>query len=270
MQKTIQINPDFLQVSKKYKKKRKGGKNREHSLKANDIKKQLLNKIKEHQIKSQAAGKREKEFFKKKGEAELNDNFRESVNFLNTVTKEKKEKKAKRKKQAKTQPVKHFSKDDPPYGVLKGGKKPLYREYMKTLKKNPKNSENSEEMKITIHDKKENEDDKFQERQKKLKKFRTKIKKRNFTIGKNMKKRRIGVLIKNVTLKKQIESEKIKLKEEHIHEVKKYLRKHGLIRVGTTAPEDITRKIFEDAQAAGKIFNRSPEILLHNYLNETT
>ena len=97
MQKTIQINPDFLQVSKKYKKRRK--KNQEHSLKANDIKKLLLNKIKEHQIKSQAAGKREKEFFKKKEEAELNDNFRASVNFLNTVTKEKKrEKKGEKKK----------------------------------------------------------------------------------------------------------------------------------------------------------------------------
>ena len=40
---------------------------------------------------------------------------------------------------------------------------------MKTLKKKTENLENSEEMKITIHDKKENEDNAFQERQKKLK-----------------------------------------------------------------------------------------------------
>ena len=53
MQKTIQINPDFLQVSRKRHKKKKGGKNKEHTLKANDIKKQLLKKIKEHQFKSQ-------------------------------------------------------------------------------------------------------------------------------------------------------------------------------------------------------------------------
>lgn len=266
MQKTIQINPDFLQVSRKRHKKKKGGKNKEHTLKANDIKKQLLKKIKEHQVKSQQVLQNENK--KKKEELELDDNFRASVNFLNTVTKEKKEKK-KRKKQRKTQSAKHL-KDDPPYGVLKGGKKPLYREYMKTLKKTDKPSEQSESTKITIHDKKEKKDDEFGERQKKLKKFRTKIKKRNFTIGKNMKKRRVGVLIKNVTVKKMIEAEKIKLKGEHIHDVKKYLRNHGLIRVGTTAPEDITRKIFEDANAAGKVFNRSPEILLHNYLNETT
>ena len=57
-----------------------------------------------------------------------------------------------------------------------------------------------------------------------------------------MKKRRIGVLIKNVTLKKQIEAEKIKLKGEHIHDVKKYLRKHGLIRVGNCGPRRYNAK----------------------------
>ena len=40
MQKTIQINPDFLQVAKK--KSKKKPKNKNHSLKARDIKKQLL------------------------------------------------------------------------------------------------------------------------------------------------------------------------------------------------------------------------------------
>ena len=59
MEKTIQINPDFLQVqNKKYKKKKK--KNKEHSLKASHIKKELLKKIKEHQNKSQEALKKEK------------------------------------------------------------------------------------------------------------------------------------------------------------------------------------------------------------------
>ena len=49
--KTIQINPDFLQSSRKrLKKKSSRKKNKEHSLKANDIKKQLLQKIKEQQM----------------------------------------------------------------------------------------------------------------------------------------------------------------------------------------------------------------------------
>ena len=58
------------------------------------------------------------------------------------------------------------------------------------------------------------------------------------------------------------------MKEIHIHDVKKYLRKHGLIRVGTSAPNDVTRAMYEDANSAGNVYNRSPEVLLYNYLNE--
>lgn len=267
MEKTIQINPDFLQASKKRYKKKKGA-NREHSLKANDIKKKLLEKIKEHQIKSQETSKKKIESEKKKKSTD--DEFKMSLNYLNAVSKEKKEKKKKRKKErnaAKTRPInKNNIKDDPPYGVLKGGKKPLYRDYMKTMKKNPEIEEKNER-KITIHNK-DNINPDETERQKKLRKFRKKIRKRNFTIGKDLKRRRVAVLIKNKTVKKIIEEKKRELKGKHLHAVKKKLRKRGLIRVGTPAPEDVIRKMFEDAEAAGDVYNRSPEVLLYNYLNE--
>ena len=179
--------------------------------------------------------------------------------------KERKKREKKQKRQAQTQPIKKFKiKDDPPFGVLKGGKKPLYRDYMKTLKKNV--SSTDKDKGITIHD--GGIDLVPNERQKKLKKLRKKVKKRNFTIGKNAKRRRVGVLIKNKTLRKQIENKKAQLKEIHIHDVKKYLRKHGLIRVGTSAPNDVTRAMYEDANSAGNVYNRSPEVLLYNYLND--
>jgi len=268
MQKTIQINPDFLQIAKK--KSKKKPKNKNHSLKAKDIKKQLLRKIKDHQIKSQEALKKEKKSHSD-GSASLEDEFKMSMDYLNKVSDEKKQKKErkkrekKQKRQAQTQPIKKFKiKDDPPFGVLKGGKKPLYRDYMKTLKKNV--SSTDKDKGITIHD--GGIDLVPNERQKKLKKLRKKVKKRNFTIGKNAKRRRVGVLIKNKTLRKQIENKKAQLKEIHIHDVKKYLRKHGLIRVGTSAPNDVTRAMYEDANSAGNVYNRSPEVLLYNYLND--
>ena len=68
-------------------------------------------------------------------------------------------------------------------------------------------------------------------------------------------------------MRKKIEEKKSELKKTHIHDVKKYLRKHGFIKAGTPAPEDITRTMYEDANSAGEIYNKSPEILLHNYLN---
>ena len=270
MQKTIQINPDFLQVVKK--KSKKKPKNKNHSLKARDIKKQLLKKIKDHQIKSQEALKKEKASHSD-GSASLEDEFKMSMDYLNKVSDEKKQKKErkkrerKQKKHAQTQPIKKFKiKEDPPFGVLKGGKKPLYRDYMKTLKKNV--SSTDEDKGITIHEGGIDLKKPLNERQKKLKKLRKKVKKRNFTIGKDAKRRRVGVLIKNKTLRKHIEDKKNKLKEIHIHDVKKYLRKHGLIRVGTSAPNDVTRTMYEDANSAGNVYNRSPEVLLYNYLND--
>ena len=271
MQKTIQINPDFLQIVKK-KTGKKERKNKKHSLKAKDIKKQLLKKIKDHQIKSQEALKKEKKVHVE-GAANLEDEFRMSMTYLNKVSKEKKQKKErkkrekKQKKHAQTQPIKQFKlKEDPPFGVLKGGKKPLYRDYMKTLKKTDKTNL-SEGGSITILDGGIEKNKELNERQKKLKKLRKKVKKRNFTIGKN-KKRRVGVLIKNKTLRKKIEEKKKELKKTPINDVKKYLRKHGFIRVGTPAPNDVTRTMYQDANSAGDVYNRSPEVLLYNYLND--
>lgn len=270
MQKTIQINPDFLQITKK--KPKKKPKNKNHSLKAKDIKKQLLKKIKDHQIKSQEALKNNKKVHSGES-ASIEDEFKMSMNYLNKVSDEKKQKKERKKrekkKHAQTQPIKKFKiKEDPPFGVLKGGKKPLYRDYMKTLKKNVSTTDKDDKGGITIHDGGIDLKKPLNERQKKLKKLRKKVKKRNFTIGKNIKNRRIGVLIKNKTLRKNIEDKKAQLKEIHIHDVKKYLRKHGLIRVGTSAPNDVTRTMYEDANSAGNVYNRSPEVLLYNYLND--
>ena len=268
MQKTIQINPDFLQITKK--KSKKKPKNKNHSLKAKDIKKQLLKKIKDHQIKSQEALKTNKASHTGSS-ASLQDEFKMSMDYLNKVSDEKKQKKRekKQKRRAKTQPIKKFKiKEDPPFGVLKGGKKPLYRDYMKTLKKNVSLTDNVSNRGITIHESGIDLKKPLNERQKKLKKLRKKVKKRNFTIGKNIKNRRVGVLIKNKTLRKNIEDKKAQLKEIHIHDVKKYLRKHGLIRVGTSAPNDVTRTMYEDANLAGNVYNRSPEVLLYNYLND--
>ena len=62
-------------------------------------------------------------------------------------------------------------------------------------------------------------------------------------------------------MRKNIENQKAGFKKTHIHDVKKYLRKHGLIRVGTAAPNDVTRTMYEDANSAGNIYNRSPEVL---------
>ena len=58
------------------------------------------------------------------------------------------------------------------------------------------------------------------------------------------------------------------LKKTSIHDVKKYLKGHGLIKVGTTAPADVLRKTFECSVLAGEITNKNEDVLYHNFVNE--
>lgn len=40
-----------------------------------------------------------------------------------------------------------------------------------------------------------------------------------------------------------------------------------MIKVGTTCPQDILRKVFESAVLTGEITNTNKETLLHNFLS---
>ena len=65
-----------------------------------------------------------------------------------------------------------------------------------------------------------------------------------------------------------VQEEIDKLKNVSIQEVKDYLRKHCLIKIGSNAPNDVLRKMYEDSILSGEITNKTKGTLLHNYLNE--
>ena len=113
---------------------------------------------------------------------------------------------------------------------------------------------------------KERENNNEKEKQKN-KKFLKKTIKKKFTLGKSDKLRKVSVLINNNQTRKNIINTQKELKKTSINDVKKYLRQHGMIKMGSTCPNDILRKTFESAVLTGEVTNTNKEILLHNFLS---
>jgi len=88
-----------------------------------------------------------------------------------------------------------------------------------------------------------------------------------YTLGKKNGARHIGLLIKNRDTQKRIKQEVTQLKQQPIQEVKNYLRTKNLIKLGSQAPNDVLRKLYEDSILAGEITNNNANNLVYNFIN---
>ena len=92
--------------------------------------------------------------------------------------------------------------------------------------------------------------------------------KRTYKIGKSTSNRKISVLVSNKTLRNQASNKCITLKKTPMNDVRKFLVKRGLVKVGTSAPPDVLRKMYESASmVCGDVTNHNPETLMYNFLN---
>jgi hypothetical protein len=92
---------------------------------------------------------------------------------------------------------------------------------------------------------------------------------RKYTLGKNNVYRKVGILIKNNKTRKQIIDAHKELKKKPINDVKKYLVEHGLLKIGSNAPNNVLRKTYESAMLTGDVTNQNKDVLLFNLMNET-
>ena len=190
----------------------------------------------------------------------------------------------------------------PTYGCLKGGYLPTYRSIMNSTQKNRPISTSSpstifgnipltninnmqsggQSSTPDLVDTNTNTNinrietikqtaDKIQELNKKERPKINKRKKtlrRTYKIGKSKVFPRVSVLVSNKTIRNNISTTTQLLKQTPIQDVKKYLMQHGFIKVGSIAPNDVLRKMYESATLiCGEVHNHNPDNLLYNYFN---
>jgi hypothetical protein len=161
----------------------------------------------------------------------------------------------------------HFKPNEVPYGSLKGGTKPSYRQYYnKTLKKHSFNINNSDNNNNKSGLKKTNHKKMKKPQPKKLKQVRRKTTIKKYKLGKHGKT--ISILIKNNKTRKIIQNAQRELKNVPIHDVKNALIKNNLLKLGSTAPSNVLRTMFEESNMTGDITNTGGDTFMHNYMND--
>lgn len=388
--KTISINPSLFSLNNSKTKKNKE-KKKDSAVKPlinpNILKNKLLKRIKEHkQRETQSIDKKPNqqvvETPVKNNTENFTDEFNESINYLQTLSKQKKvndektnyEKQKQKKRELlekktiknrekindsepqqqfvnidlpeelkineniiETNPIilNKYKVDSVPYGILKGGIKPTYRNWTMTQRNNVVTNPNfaltiqngsvSKEKIVResrLHNLREKLKNKqieevnkkeivpevplqikteqipqviqpqvIQEKPQEIivedaskinniptnvsneenigtKKITKKTIKRKYTLGKSRIKKAVGVLIKDRKTRKQIISAQKDLKKKSINDIKNYLRDHNLIKIGSNAPNDVIRKLYESSMLSGEITNSNSEILLHNFSKE--
>jgi hypothetical protein len=91
-----------------------------------------------------------------------------------------------------------------------------------------------------------------------------KTKKKSYRLGKHDNV--VGVLLKNKQTQRHIQSQHLSLRQKTIGEIRKYLYDHHLLKIGSNAPPDVLRRMYEDAILTGDIKNTNDGVLLHNFM----
>ena len=171
----------------------------------------------------------------------------------------------------------------PKYGCLKGGKLPLYHQYTRknydttaTIPNNvqvhPQNPALPLPMDLSGGRKVEQiaKMTNFMNSKYKIPqpKRQRKTVKRIHNVGKSKNVPRVSVLISNRTIRNNISTKSQLLKQTPIQDVRKFLVRNGFIKIGSIAPNDVLRKMYETASlVCGEIHNYSPENLVYNFFH---
>jgi hypothetical protein len=294
--KEINVNPDYLKIVEN-KSNKQNIKKKKVPMNAKQIKKELLEQLREKRMKDyqHIVSKKVRDKRNRVIKDYLSDGYGSSLDYLNDAIRRHREKHKKRSLK-KTAKIKRLSigdyvnedtkesknnnsvnletikptKNEPPYGCLKGGSKPTYKQYKKTLKRSHfvDNIDNEKPMNNLAFS--EDIIRLGENKKKPKKKFASFLKRKKMTIraGKiKDRKGKLGIFMKNHDIRKRTQKKIDTLKGITIAQMRGYLRERGLIKVGTYAPDDIIRQMYINSNLAGDITNKNGDVLKHNFFN---
>ena len=162
-----------------------------------------------------------------------------------------------------------FLKEEPPHGCLKNGKKPTFREWAtKMLGGGAPKVEHTTPSENGLDGTLGGSSGGIELPPEQVAGMRVKIrktKKKSYRIGKHDDV--VGVLLKNKQTQRHIQTQHLALKQKTIGEIRKYLYEHHLLKVGSNAPPDVLRRMYEDSILTGDVKNINNEVLLHNFMS---
>jgi len=181
-----------------------------------------------------------------------------------------------------------FRINQPAWGCLKGGALPTYRSWRQSTQKNQPQinianpstnippSPTPREPIITdtqreIIKKTQAKIQKQIPNQKLRYAKRKKTIRRTYRVGKSKTIPKIGVLISNKTIRNTISTKKQHLKQIPMEQIRKTLIKTGFIKVGSIAPNDVLRQMYESMSLiCGEVQNHNPDNLVYNFFNASS
>ena len=248
---TISINPQFFNMSKKKKTKIIPS---QVNINSSNIRQLLLDKLKEHKktrkIETKITPLQDKTFDEAGEVCKTIEDLPETLNTQNT--------------QNIIEPLQVVVKESSkPYGNLKNGIKPTFKQ-LYTHNQSQNHTETQEQsQKPHIQEANQEAEPQNPQLNEDRKVIEEKEVKKIFKLGK--KGRTISILIKNNKTRKLIEDSKIDRKKKNLSTIKNYLKDKNLIKFGTTAPSKLLREIYETSELCGGVLNENKDVLIHNF-----
>ena len=91
---------------------------------------------------------------------------------------------------------------------------------------------------------------------------------RTHKVGRSETHPHVSVLLSNKTIRKRVNNDKQVLRQTPMSDVKAFLIQRGLIKAGTTSPNDVLRNMYESASlTCGEVYNHNPDVLLYNFFH---